>query len=109
HGIHGVLDGNQKAVITTAFNNRKKLAIANPNDPDQWVTGREGSYASLNKEEFFAILSNAYLDVNIGIDYYTKDPLHNGKEWVRNNEPEICKLLETLYGQATLKGIIPGS
>ena len=109
HGIHGVLDGNQKAIITTAFNNRKKRAMANPNDPGQWVTGREGSYASINREEFFALLSNAYLGVNIGIDYYTKDPLHNGKEWVRNNEPEIYKLLETLYGQATLKGIIPGS
>lgn len=85
HTLHlFVLEKADQKIITDAYNARKAIAKTKPDDPDQWVDGREGCYASQTEAEFFAQLSNAYLGTNTGNDPSTGDPRQNTKDWVKN-------------------------
>lgn len=108
HTLHlFVLKADDKKVVTEAYTARKEAAKKKPTDPDQWVDGREGCYASMTEEEFFAQLSNAYLGTNTGKDPFVNDDRHNGKEWVKGHEPKIFALLERMYAGADLAGANP--
>ncbi len=108
HAVHeNVLDDTQKAMVEDAYKARQLKAKAKPDDPDMWVDGREGCYASKTVFEFFAQLSNAYLETNAGTDPYTGDPRHNGKDFVETNEPEVFKLMDKIYGGAGVPGANP--
>lgn len=108
HGLHmNSLSAADTKIIEDAYNARKAKAALAPTDVEQWVDGREGSYASMTVYEFFAQLSNAYLGTNTGTDPYTNDARHNGKEWVRTNEPEVYALLEKLYAGGSVTGANP--
>ena len=108
HGLHvNILDSGDRQIITDAYNARKALAIASPNDPDQWVDGREGCYASQNEREFFAQLSNAYLGTNTGSDTATGDPRHNGQNWVQTHEPTVFAVLDRMYGGGSIPNANP--
>ncbi|MFN6517255.1 MAG: DUF4157 domain-containing protein [Nostoc sp. CreGUA01] len=108
HGLHdNSLTSSDRQIITDAYNARKALAAASPTDPDQWVDGREGCYASQTDHEFFAQLSNAYLGTNAGTDAATGDPRHNGKAWVQTHEPTVFALLERMYGGGSIPNANP--
>jgi hypothetical protein len=108
HGLHvNIMNDEDKAIITAAFEARKVSALAAPTDANQWVDGREGCYASQNEREFFAQLSNAYLGVNTGTDAATGDPRHNGAAWVLANEPTVHAVLTTWYGGNTVPNANP--
>ena len=108
HGLHvNILDSGDRQIITDAYNARKALAVASPNDPDQWVDGREGCYASQNEREFFAQLSNAYLGTNTGSDTATGDPRHNGQNWVQTHEPTVFAVLDRMYGGGSIPNANP--
>jgi hypothetical protein len=108
HGLHdNALEDSDRQIITDAYNVRKSAAQASPNDPDQWVDGREGCYASQTDHEFFAQLSNAYLGTNTGTDPNTGDPRHNGKNWVQTHEPEVYALLDRMYAGGSLPNTNP--
>lgn len=108
HGLHdNVLTSADQTTITTAYNARKALATAAPNDTDQWVDGKEGCYASQTDHEFFAQLSNAYLGTNTGTDPNTGDARHNGKPWVQSHEPTIYTLLDRMYAGGSIANANP--
>ena len=70
--------------------------------------GGNRCYASMNGMEYFAQLSNAWLGANRGDDPYARKPRHNGKDWVRANEPRaICDLLDRVYGRRAIDGLNP--
>ncbi|MHB1356966.1 MAG: peptidoglycan-binding domain-containing protein [Anaerolineae bacterium] len=96
-----------RSTILTAYNARKVLSDASPNDPDMWVDGRRGCYASQNEAEFYAQLSNAYLGTNTGTDASTGDTRHNSKEWVQSHEPTVFALLERIYTGGALANTNP--
>ncbi|MBH25334.1 MAG: hypothetical protein CMH57_12960 [Myxococcales bacterium] len=55
-------------------------------------------YASQTDHEYFAQLTNAYLDTNTGNDPRTLQPRHNGRAWIVANEPtSILELLDRIY------------
>ena len=55
-------------------------------------------YASQNDREYFAQLSNAYLDTNTGIEPTTMQPRNNGRDWIAAHEPQaVLLLLDRLY------------
>jgi peptidoglycan hydrolase-like protein with peptidoglycan-binding domain len=108
HALHrNILSDSEKATVTTAYAARTVKGNADPDDPDMWVDGRQGCYASKTEGEFFAQLSNAYLGTNAGTDPFTNDPRHNGKDYVETQEPEVFELLEKFYGDADLPGTNP--
>jgi hypothetical protein len=108
HSMHGVaLTDADRLAITTAYNARKALGTADPTNPDMWVDGREGCYASQTEFEFYAQLSNAYLGSNAGNDPATGDPRQNTKEWVQAHEPTIYAILERVYAGGTLANTNP--
>lgn len=60
-------------------------------------------YASQNDREYFAQLTNTYLDTNIGVEPTTGQPRNNGRAWIAGHEPrEILDLLDRLYHQHTV-------
>ena len=108
HAIHeNVFDDAQKAIVQTAYDATKAKSLADPTDPEMWVDGREGCYASKTVMEFFAQLSNAYLGSNAGTDPFTGDPRHDGKDYVEEHEPAVFELLEKVYGGAAVPGTNP--
>ncbi|MBW4677482.1 MAG: DUF4157 domain-containing protein [Desmonostoc geniculatum HA4340-LM1] len=108
HGLHdNSLTDADRQIITNAYNARKALATASPTDPNQWVDGREGCYASQTDHEFFAQLSNAYLGTNTGNDANTGDPRHNGKAWVQTHEPTVFALLDRMYAGGSIPNANP--
>jgi hypothetical protein len=108
HTLHlFVLPRADRQVITAAYTARKALATASPDDPDQWVDGREGCYASQTEEEFFAQLSNAYLGTNAGTDPFTNDPRHNDPQWVKDHEPTVFAILERMYAGGSVPNTNP--
>jgi hypothetical protein len=108
HGLHdNVLSAADRKIIEDAYKARKVLATAAPTDKEQWVDGREGCYASMTDHEFFAQLSNAYLGTNTGSDPFLSEPRHNGKDWVRTNEPKVFALLEKMYAGGSVRNANP--
>jgi peptidoglycan hydrolase-like protein with peptidoglycan-binding domain len=108
HGIaNTALTDADMATINEAYGTRTRRSDANPNDPDQWVDGRKGCYASLTVAEFFTQLSAAYLGTNHGYDRTTFDRRHNGKEWVQTHEPAVFAILERTYAGASIAGTNP--
>lgn len=105
-GITALTDADL-AVINEAHNDRVLLSNARPQDPEQWVDGRRGCYASRTASEFFAQLSAAYLGTNLGYDRTTYDRRHNGKEWVLQHEENVNPILERIYAGAELTGTHP--
>ena len=114
HGIHSRgLKKEDKKTIKTAYDARKVLATAKPKDPDMWVDGPEGCYASANDFEFFAQLANAFLGTNTGFDATTnnsitdetkKIPRNNGKDWVSSHEPTVYTILDRVFAGGEVKG-----
>ena len=127
HSIH--LNGLQKFkknIITQEYDKRKKI-IDNKYtvDKNDWVDGiyikRElnetnkingdlftttrACYASQNEQEYFAQLSNAYLGTNTGKDPFTGYQRNNGKKWVKDNEPQMFDLLETIYKDKSVNDV----
>ncbi len=110
HSLQGAaLTEEDNETIQDAYDDRKTAATADPTNPDMWVDGREGCYASTNVAEFYAQLSNAYLGTNGGTDPTTGDTRHNGKDWVRSHEPEVYEILERVYAGSELEGTNPVS
>jgi peptidoglycan hydrolase-like protein with peptidoglycan-binding domain len=108
HALHqNVLTSAEKAIVTAAYTATTAKGVAKPADPDIWVDGRQGCYASKTEMEFFAQLSNAYLGTNAGSDPFTSDPRHNGKDYVETHEPEVFALLEKFYGGSELPDTNP--
>jgi peptidoglycan hydrolase-like protein with peptidoglycan-binding domain len=108
HTLHlFVLEAADKKVITDAYKARKAIAKTKPNDPDQWVDGREGCYASQTEEEFFAQLSNAYLGTNGGTDPFKNDPRQNTKKWVQDHEPTVYAILDRMYAGGSVPNTNP--
>jgi peptidoglycan hydrolase-like protein with peptidoglycan-binding domain len=108
HALHrNALSAAEKATVTAAYQATKAKGLAKPDDPDIWVDGREGCYASKTEAEFFAQLSNAYLGTNAGNDPFVNDPRHNGKDYVQSHEPAIFALFEKFYGGAKLPDTNP--
>jgi hypothetical protein len=66
-------------------------------------------YASQSEEEYFAQLSNAYLGTNMGSDATTGQARRNGRQWIKDNEPEeMLALLDRLYQHKTVNDITKG-
>jgi peptidoglycan hydrolase-like protein with peptidoglycan-binding domain len=108
HSMHGAaLTDADRQTITAAYTARKALATADPTNPDMWVDGREGCYASQTEFEFYAQLSNAYLGTNAGTDPGTGDPRQNTKDWVQSHEPTIFAILERVYAGGALANTNP--
>lgn len=108
HAMHGAsLTDADRDAIQDAYDTRKTAAAADPTNPDMWVDGREGCYASTSVMEFYAQLSNAYLGTNTGIDFATSDARHNGWIWVLAHEPEVYEILDRIYNNSELAGTNP--
>lgn len=108
HGIENTaLTDADWWTVHTAYWRRVQRSNAAPQDPDQWVDGRKGCYASLSESEFFAQLSAAYLGTNAGYDRTTHDRRKNDKAWVAEHEPEVFAILERIYAGASLPGTNP--
>ncbi|MFO7698725.1 MAG: peptidoglycan-binding domain-containing protein [Anaerolineae bacterium] len=108
HAMHGAsLTDDDRETIQDAYDTRKTAAAADPTNPDMWVDGREGCYASTSVMEFYAQLSNAYLGTNTGIDFATSDARHNGWIWVLAHEPEVYEILDRIYDNSELAGTNP--
>jgi hypothetical protein len=50
------------------------------------------TYGSSNKLEYFAQSTNAYFGKNDGVG-------NNGRKWLADNDPEMCKFLDGLYAK----------
>jgi hypothetical protein len=108
HGIENTaLTDADWMVIHNAYWRRVRLSNAAPQDPNQWVDGRKGCYASLSESEFFTQLSAAYLGTNAGYDRVTFDLRHNEKAWVAIHEPLVFAILERIYAGASIAGTNP--
>nr|WTC14190.1 toxin glutamine deamidase domain-containing protein [Streptomyces anthocyanicus] len=79
-------------------------------DPSfEWVDGPRqdtrgesvDNYSSLDPEEFFAQITNAYFHANTGHDPLTGRPRNNGTGWIQDNEPGLLPLLTRVYGTPT--------
>jgi len=51
------------------------------------------AYGSSNEHEYYAQCTNCYFGKNQGIG-------HNGKAWLRTNDPAMCDFLDDLYGKS---------
>lgn len=67
-------------------------------DGPKWNVAKGPCYASTNVKEYFAQSSNAYLKRNAGNDTATGKARHNGWEWLRDNDPDMLRLLDNIYG-----------
>lgn len=128
HSIH--LNGLQKFekdIITKEYNKRKQTVDQNDSvSQNDWVDGpyfsgkrlkftnnigtikllgKSPCYASQNEQEYFAQLSNAYLGTNTGKDPFTGYQRNNGKKWVKDNEPQMFDLLETIYEDKSVNDV----
>ncbi|MCD0484791.1 hypothetical protein LO771_20935 [Streptacidiphilus sp. ASG 303] len=102
HAIHdlGLPDADRRAVAD-AYRALKEGGTDTqwPDGPRTDLGGNEvDNYSSVNAQEFFAQLSNAYLGTNHGTDPRTGRPRNNGAAWVRTHLPSLVPLLERLYG-----------
>lgn len=79
HCIHGWLPQAEKLLIDLAYEARK--AAGGP-----WTE----EYGSSNVHEYFAQATNAFFGRNDGMG-------HNGKPWLRKNDPAIFELLKKIY------------
>jgi hypothetical protein len=79
------LTADQNKSIDTLFADRTKAG-------GPWTE----TYGSSNKEEYFAQSTNAYFGKNDGVG-------QNGRKWLEDNDPEMCKFLDGLYGKPAAK------
>ena len=56
-------------------------------------------YASQTEQEYYAQSVNTFLGTNAGVDPLTLENRHNGKDWLKNNDPTMYKLLVRRYGE----------
>ena len=83
---------------------KRELNETNKINGDLFTTTR-ACYASQNEQEYFAQLSNAYLGTNTGKDPFTGYQRNNGKKWVKDNEPQMFDLLETIYKDKSVNDV----
>jgi hypothetical protein len=109
HSVHQYgLSTADRGIIQRAYDAKLRLP-----ENTMWVdgprkVGGQSCYASQTVMEYFAQLSNAWLDANTGNDPYTRQPRNNGKTWVRANESrEMVDLLERVYGETALVDLNP--
>ncbi|GGL93037.1 hypothetical protein GCM10010129_40970 [Streptomyces fumigatiscleroticus] len=99
---HG-LGEEQRALIQSHY--ERQIAAG---EAGQWVDGpltsaaregeRSGSYASTSAEENFAQTVVAYFGANHGLDPRTGGARNNGAEWIKEQLPDLYRLLEELFG-----------